>query len=73
MALQSPPFGGIVARKDGVRQGGLEVKRMSELDKRIMDNQLKLLKAMDEDAKRQYLAFSEGMLAAKQQSGEKKD
>ena len=46
---------------------------MSELDKRIMDNQLKLLKAMDEDAKRQYLAFSEGMLAAKQQSGEKKD
>jgi hypothetical protein len=44
---------------------------MSELDKRIMDNQVKLLKAMDEDAKRQYLAFSEGMLVAKQQSGEK--
>ena len=46
---------------------------MSELDKKILANQVKLLSAMDDDAKRQYLAFSEGMLVAKQQSGEKKD
>lgn len=39
---------------------------MSELDKKILENQVKLLKAMDEDAKKQYLAFNEGMLAAKQ-------
>ncbi len=44
---------------------------MSELDRKILENQVKLLKAMDEDAKRQYLAFNEGMLAAKQMQSTK--
>lgn len=39
---------------------------MSELDMKILAVQEKLLKAMDEEAKKQYLAFGEGMLAHKQ-------
>lgn len=43
---------------------------MSELDKKILENQVKLLKAMDDAAKQRYLAFMAGMLAAKMQSSE---
>ncbi|MBP3412859.1 MAG: hypothetical protein J6K89_06315 [Oscillospiraceae bacterium] len=43
---------------------------MSELDKKILDNQAKLLKAMDDTAKQRYLDFTAGMLAAKMQSNE---
>ena len=45
---------------------------MSELDMKILAVQEKLLKEMDEDAKKQYLAFGEGMLAHKQMVSEKK-
>jgi hypothetical protein len=40
---------------------------MSEMDKKILDRQVELLKGMDDQEKAVYLAFCEGMLAAKQQ------
>lgn len=45
---------------------------MSELDRKILENQAALIKCMDENAKKQYLAFHEGMLLAKQMQGEKR-
>lgn len=39
---------------------------MSETDKKIIERQQELLKLMDVDEKKQYMAFCEGMLATKQ-------
>ena len=38
---------------------------MSELDKKILENQAALLGAMGESEKKLYLVFMEGMLAGK--------
>ena len=43
---------------------------MSELEKKILENQVKLLKAMDEAQKQRYMDFTEGMLAMKQRISE---
>ena len=46
---------------------------MNEMDKKILDRQVELLKGMDENEKALYLAFCEGMLAGKQQGCACKD
>lgn len=38
---------------------------METMDKVILDNQVKLLKAMSPEEKERYMAFCSGMLAAK--------
>lgn len=42
---------------------------MSETDKKIVEMQSEFIKQMDEDAKKQYLAFHEGILLAKEMMG----
>ena len=46
---------------------------MSELDMKILEVQEKLLRLMNEEAKKQYLAFGEGMLAHKQMAEKGKE